>query len=389
MDRQQALDFVLKKNSWVKKPATQLRERLKNIGINVSLIETGSVQQEARKIIKEGNFEQHDEIRMKIRRKWITPEGKVGFSYERDEDQIAFEDIEAVLERLLKDRVEPYQEKHDRAESDLMLSVFTSDKHIGARTATNSMYENKYDRDAVFERHGLLVDRIMQEREVFGKFDTFVMYDLGDPLDGQNGQTTRGGHILPQNMDDREQVDCFVEVTIKTMETVITNDTANNYKLVLVSNDNHTGSFGYGALLAIKYYLELRHANCEVIVSSQLLDHIIFGEHAYIYGHGKDERDLRSGMPLNLNDKTEGYINDYIDRKKIRSPFIHVVKGDLHQSAINYAKRFRYKNNMSMYGASGWIHNNFGSGNAGVDYEITDMNSERIYESRITFGHDS
>jgi hypothetical protein len=94
-------------------------------------------------------------------------------------------------------------------------------------------------------------------------------------------------------------------------------------------------------------------------------------------------------MPLDLNDKTENYINDYIDRKKIRSEYIHVVKGDLHQSAKNYAKRFRYKNNMSMYGASGWIHNNFGSGNAGVDYEITMMDNERIYESRITFGHDT
>lgn len=389
MEKQQALDFVLKAQSWCKKPASKLKTRLSKLGITLTLKEVIAVQLEAATVINQGNYEEHDEIRMKIRRKWITPEGKVGYSYERDEDQILIQDIEDVLARILKDGVKPFENKFDEVESPLMLSMFTSDKHIGARTDENSMYDNPYDRDVVFERHGLLVDSIMESREMFGKFDTFVMYDLGDPLDGQDQQTTRGGHKLPQNMTDREQIDCFIEVTIKTMETVMQADIANKYKLMLVSNDNHTGSFGYGALLAIKHYLELRFANCEVVVSKQLLDHVTFGDHTYIYGHGKDEKDMRGGMPLNLNDKTEGYINDYIDRKQIRSPYIHVVKGDLHQSAKNYAKRFRYKNNMSMYGASGWIHNNFGSGNAGVDYEITKMNSETIYESRVTFGHDT
>jgi len=68
---------------------------------------------------------------------------------------------------------------------------------------------------------------------------------------------------------------------------------------------------------------------------------------------------------------------------------VHVQKGDLHQSSINYGKKFRYCNNMSMYGSSKWIHSNFGSGKAGVNYEIMDLNGEEIYRSRITYGHDS
>ena len=48
--------------------------------------------------------------------------------------------------------------------------------------------------------------------------------------------------------------------------------------------------------------------------------------------------------PLILNDKTENYINNYIDYHQIdtRKP-IHFVKGDLHQSATQYGKRFRYR----------------------------------------------
>ena len=99
--------------------------------------------------------------------------------------------------------------------------------------------------------------------------------------------------------------------------------------------------------------------------------------------------DMKSGMPLVLNDKTEGFINDYIDRKKLRSKYIHVVTGDLHQSAETYGKRFKYTKVMSMYGASKWIHTNFGSGESGVDYEISNLHSPKIYKTRLTFGHDS
>ena len=98
---------------------------------------------------------------------------------------------------------------------------------------------------------------------------------------------------------------------------------------------------------------------------------------------------MKSGLPIVINDKAEGFINDYIDRKRIKSKYIHVVTGDLHQSAETFAKRFKYTKVMSMYGSSKWIHTNFGSGKAGVDYEISNLHSPKIYKTRLTFGHDS
>jgi hypothetical protein len=42
-----------------------------------------------------------------------------------------------------------------------------------------------------------------------------------------------------------------------------------------------------------------------------------------------------------------------------------------------------------MYGSSKWIHSNFGSGKAGVNYEIIELYGDEIHRSRIIYGHDS
>lgn len=54
----------------------------------------------------------------------------------------------------------------------------------------------------------------------------------------------------------------------------------------------------------------------------------------------------------------------------IRSKYITLVKGDLHQSAVQYGKRFKYKNVMSLYGGSAWVAINYGSTSSGIDMEI-------------------
>ena len=95
----------------------------------------------------------------------------------------------------------------------------------------------------------------------------------------------------------------------------------------------------------------------------------------------RDDTDMSNGLPLILNDKTEKYIDNYIRYYKINTPFTSVVKGDLHQSNNQYGKNFRYKNVMSLYGSSKWIHTNFGNTPAGCDYEILD--NERIIQSVI------
>lgn len=96
--------------------------------------------------------------------------------------------------------------------------------------------------------------------------------------------------------------------------------------------------------------------------------------------HGKDDKDMFKNMPLVINDKVENQISEYLYEKDIRGK-VHFIKGDLHQSATTYAKRFRYKSVGSFFGSSEWIHKNFGNTKACCDIDV--VNGENIMETRI------
>ena len=85
-------------------------------------------------------------------------------------------------------------------------------------------------------------------------------------------------------------------------------------------------------------------------------------------------------LPLYLNDKTENYINQYIDFNRL-SGNISFIKGDLHQSSTGYGYKFRYKNVASFFGSSEWIQDNFGGAQDAVDFDILDGDS--ILETRL------
>jgi hypothetical protein len=390
--REEILSFLLEHKGWIKKSSSDLCARLKRLGMESTEQQVKEIQAEARQKIKYMHPNDTDSLteNMRIKKVWFTPEGKMGVSYISDEDTETSNDLLDSIRQIVEKGVPSYTPaKASSGHNSLMLSIFSTDKHIGASNPMNSIYSNIYDREEIFNRHDRLMDRILDQKKKFGKFEKFVFYDLGDALDGNNGQTVRGGHTLPQNMSGREQIDCYIEVTLRTMEYLIENDIAKDIWFIATSNDNHSGAVGHGALRAVQIYLQTRYPHVNTFVTSKMLDHITMGDHTYIFGHGKDDSDMKAGLPLFLDARTENFINDYIDRKQIRSKYIHVVKGDLHQTSVGYAKRFRYVNNLSMYGSSKWIHSNFGSGTAGVDYEITELYGEEIYRSRLTYGHDA
>lgn len=80
---------------------------------------------------------------------------------------------------------------------------------------------------------------------------------------------------------------------------------------------------------------------------------------------------MYKNLPLTLDIKTENFINEYLDSKHISGNIVF-VKGDLHQSAITYGRRFTYKSVSSLFGSSEWIHKNFGNTPWGCDYSIVD-----------------
>ena len=75
-------------------------------------------------------------------------------------------------------------------------------------------------------------------------------------MDGQGGNTVRGGHKLPQNMTDEEAFDFGVRGKVLLADLL-----APHYEKIVfrnVVNDNHSGSFSYYVNSAAKAIIEAK-----------------------------------------------------------------------------------------------------------------------------------
>ena len=79
---------------------------------------------------------------------------------------------------------------------------------------------------------------------------------------------------------------------------------------------------------------------------------------------------MKKGFPLNLDDKTQLKIYEWLHEQGIHSDKIHIIKGDLHSNALNSCKRFDYRNVLSLFGASDYSNFNFSRNSWGLSYDV-------------------
>ena len=137
---------------------------------------------------------------------------------------------------------------------------------------------------------------------------------------------------------------------------------------------------GYIANKALIASLEVLNPQIKSIIFDKFIDFFTVNKHTFILCHGKDAVDMFKNMPLTLNVKTENQINEFIDYNQL-SGNIHFIKGDLHQSATTYGRRFRYKSVGSFFGSSAWMHKNFGLTLPSVDFDI--LKDDTIFETKL------
>jgi hypothetical protein len=254
------------------------------------------------------------------------------------------------------------------------LFIWLSDMHIGAAVPNEAPYKNTYNEEEVNKR----LNKIYTSLNSLEGYDNIVICNLGDSLDGYNRQTGRGGHDLPQNMTNKEQVKAFLNV-MHTFITKINSIPHNNLYYYAVGDSNHGCDFEHTAQLALSALLT------QLGIKSKVFDSFIgsfkIKDEFYVISHGKDSIDMFKNWPLTINDKTENYINKWLDDNNIFRAT--VVKGDLHQSATSYAARFKYKSVGSLFGSSQWIMKNFGNTKPCCDFSIVENNN--MLDGIITF----
>lgn len=281
-------------------------------------------------------------------------------------DQLnSFSDIKVNLSDLDIDIPQP-----TKSGSDLL--IYLSDMHIGAEVGNNSLYNNTYNKDEVIRR----LDKVFQTVYSTSGYDNIVVCNAGDSLDGMYNQTTRTGHYLPQNMSDKEQIQCFLEC-MSGFFIKLNQIPHNTIKYYAVGESNHGGIYEYASQVALSGILSQLGVECTIF--DKFLGTFELKGVNFLLSHGKDDKEMFKNWPLVLNDKTESIINEYLDSKGIGNAV--VIKGDLHQSAITYGKRIKYHSVGSLFGSSGWIMKNFGNTKAACDYSI--MKDGEIIDGRV------
>lgn len=309
----------------------------------------------------------------------------------KGQEEVTIQDAEVILTKVFSTvdlAAKTRQAVPKSPNNSKALFVYLSDRHIGAYVNGIAMYENKYDATEYKDRMDSVYYHILKMHHIFGVFEDLYIIDLGDKMDGQNGQTTRGGHKLPQNMSNKQAFETAISVEKKFFDDLIEDNIAVKYHVLQNCNSNHGGDFDYMVNRSLEMYLNAVYPWVKTRMLTKFIEHEVYGEHVFLFTHGKDDEDMKHGLPLHLNDKTENYFRKYMMYHNINPElaYVSIVKGDLHMANSQDTYGFRYRNVLSLFGGSKWIGTNFGPNRPGVCFDIVEKHDQDIYETKLTFG---
>lgn len=253
--------------------------------------------------------------------------------------------------------------------------VYT-DTHIGMDpSGARTMFDQKWaakEQDYAF-------DRIIKDTIQLGGKHLFVD-DLGDFMDGWNETTVRGGHSLPQNMDNREAYRQGLNIKRRLLDSF-----APHFETVTfnnVCNDNHSSDFVFTVNEAFRQIAEIQYPNVTVSNHERFMSHYFIGDKGIILCHGKDEADMKFGLKVKADEKVVIKIEEYIrihDMQKMASS-IEFSKGDSHQALLDMCSSdvFDYFNYPAISPSSNYVSVNFKKGRRGYFNFLYDAKSSIV-----------
>lgn len=276
----------------------------------------------------------------------------------REAGELKVEDIDF---KKLFGNIKPFKYKANPSVNEgLFDRLVYTDTHVGMRIEDYSLY------GGLWNEHELdkMCDKMIEHTILNRKAKVLYIDDLGDVLDGFNAQTARGGHTLPQNMDNQKAFDVALRFKLKMIQSLVP-----YYDKIVchnVSEDNHSASFAYILNSAFKTAIEIMFKNVEVTNTRKFIDYYKVGKYTFVLSHGKDSKSLKFGFKPKLDKVQENKIDNYLDRNGLKG-IIEFSKGDSHQYLFDSstAQRFSYYNYPALSPSSSWVQVNFQQGISG------------------------
>jgi len=253
-----------------------------------------------------------------------------------------------------------------------------SDVHIGLDPNGDrkiALYPRNWHKEDIFAAQDEMIS--MVRRRQTGA--TLVIDELGDFMDGWDGQTVRKGHHLPQCMTNEEAFDVGLEFKIRLVQKL-----APFYDQIICNNvceDNHAGAFGYVVNKAFKQFIELQFPNkVNVWNRREFITHYHIANHTFVLCHGKDAAHLKFGFKPQLDPKQSEKIDQYLKHHELYKSGnkIEFSKGDSHQLLFDMCTSddFEYMNYPAFSPSSDWVQVNFKKGRQGFVIQHLDAKSK-------------
>jgi hypothetical protein len=147
--------------------------------------------------------------------------------------------IEDIVNELPKRKLKSIAK--DKKKRCIAIKATLADMHVGMEPNPDgkALFGYRYD-EVIFNEHlERVYHSLLKEFKLHGKFDVLVLDDLGDGLDGWDGFTTRGGHALPQNMDNVKAFKTYVFGKLDLIERVYEAGIASKIYVRNVTQCNH------------------------------------------------------------------------------------------------------------------------------------------------------
>lgn len=260
--------------------------------------------------------------------------------------------IKSLLDPIAYDKVTLKPIDNDNALTGI---VCLADLHVGAFNVPEG-YLNlpEYSEDEINRRLDKVIYDLRDKR-----WEKVIILNLGDNVDSYRKMTSSMTHQLPCIYTDKEIAQMYLRIMLRFMNQV--KQIFSKVEYISIGSGNHSSTWGW--LLDITLSQHLNGLGINTYVSNNEIDSFDVNGTSFIFLHGKTDntKGQFKGFPLNLNDKTQCWFNDFfadtdlkLNKRKV------VLKGDLHQYSINSVSSFDYINCPSLYASSTYIVSNFG-----------------------------
>jgi hypothetical protein len=303
-----------------------------------------------------------------------TPYYNIVFNEQLDE---GFEkDFDSIIDEAVAKHIRPIKTViKPTNNAQIADRLIYTDVHIGMNVNPDGFGSGVWNKEEAFKRVREMIDLVLSNR----KGQTLYIDDLGDFLDGWNGETARGGHGLPQNLDNQGAFDAGLEFKMMLIDGLVA-----FYDKIIIHNiceDNHAAAFGYVLNSAYEKIIRAKYGtNVEVINQRAFMGHYFIGRHCIVITHGKDSKNLKFGYKPHLDPKQIEKIDQYLKINDIYkdADFIEFSKGDSHQALFDMSGSddFDYFNYPAFSPSSNWVQTNFKRGRSGFVIQHINKDSE-------------